>query len=586
MPTFRERMMRMREAAIRGLGGVTGEELHLLRAKQEALDTALRRGPWWFSQNSLLEELDSQTWDYLQSQRDWQVISEFGVTSSAGAYERERQREVQYARWLYRWDTVGWTLITITTDFSIGQQAKLIPADEQMRGIWQDFTSDPENDVFFGHENLIAISDKLLTDGEIFPLLFQSEVDGSARVRYLPTEEIVDIVYDPNDHFRPVLYHRHWVDAFTSTEKDLWYRDWRATPEAIKAVVERGGAQPIVLADDEPEFRERRQTAVLMHMRLRDIGNRGWPLLSRSRPWCSAYSEFLEGRVSLAKAVTSMLDDVEVKGGQRTVADYMAQMRSTLTTGTGFSERNPPPVTASEFVHNQQVKRTRMPLTTGAGDAATDGMTIVAQAGTGARVPPMWLGRSEASQNRATADVTMLPSLLFWSDYANLWAATLRSMLEIVARGKSGNEQVSRDQLAAEFSTVQPLQLDLKTWVEVLQICLENGVLDLDAARQLVVARPEFGFDDPEATIAEIKKRLEKAEKEAEAEAKKQQAQNPPPAVGAPGAAQQGGNGQTPAGGNGAQPPQPAPAPETEIQARERADRAAMLAAYQILTGM
>ena len=45
MPTLRDRVTNLREGAIRTLGGVTGEELRLLRAKQDALDAAIHAGP-------------------------------------------------------------------------------------------------------------------------------------------------------------------------------------------------------------------------------------------------------------------------------------------------------------------------------------------------------------------------------------------------------------------------------------------------------------------------------------------------------------------------------------------------------------
>jgi len=586
MPTLRDRVTNLREGAIRTLGGVTGEELRLLRAKQDALDAAIHAGPWWFNDQHLIRELDTGTWAYLQQQQEYEVITSFGGSTTQDAYERERMREVEYSRYLYRWDTTGWSLITITTDFSIGQQAKLIPADTDMQKLWQDFVSSPDNDVVFGHENLIRISDKVLADGEVFFILFVSEVSGEVQVRYLPTEEITAIAHAPHDRYKAVLYQRTWTEDISRKQNTLWYPDWRATKQDIQDTLKAAGneTQTVELVTDDPELRERGTSIKIIHMRLRDIGERGWPLLSRSRPWCNAYANFLQNRVTLSKAVATFIDDVEIKGGQRAISDYVRSAQSSLKTGDDFVDRNPPPVAGSEWVHNQQSKRQRMPLTTGAGDAATDGMTIVAQAGAGARIPAMWLGRSDSTQNRATAEVTMLPSLMFWTNYAELWGSCFRSMLEVLAMAKEGGDKpINRDRLAAEFSTQQPLQLDLKTFCEVLNGLLDTQVFDLETVRRLVVMRPEWGFDDPDKALDDIAKRIETmqqeeekaAEEAAKAAADAAAKQGTPPGAGQPPAnASPGAATQVPASGKAA---------ESIRESQARMDEAAILAAYQIV---
>lgn len=521
MPTLRERALGVRDSVVSGLGGVAGKRLRELEAQQAALVAAIKTAPWEFTREQLLRELDSGTASFLMGIEGYEMMGDLYGQGGDLSDEMRRLAEVDQSRWLYRYDVNAWTLVTITTDFSVGHDAKLIPKDKKIAEQWSEFWDDRRNQSVLSPESLRRWSDALLCDGELFAPLFVSRVDARTTVRMIRTEEIKEIICDPDDDETPLYYRREYMkkDA-TGIGKvtTTYYQDWAATPEQLKRAVLPDNAEVTTLGD-----RQSSTDVLMIHLRLRDLGNRGWPLLGRARPWAHGYRNFLQNRLTLSKAVATFFEDVEIQGGGRAVSDYITNMRSSLTTGTDYIDRNPPPAAGSQFVHNQQMKRTRQPLTTGAGDAATDGMTILSQAGQAGRLPPMWLGRPDAMQNRATAEVTLLPSLTFWSNYAGIWGNAFRAMLEVVARAhaKVGPGKETDLDLTAEYSTAQPLEIEIDRFAGVLQQAIAAELIDVDIARPLFLNRPELALDDPEQVLADMEKRIEQRKKEADEAAQK-----------------------------------------------------------------
>jgi hypothetical protein len=113
----------------------------------------------------------------------------------------------------------------------------------------------------------------------------------------------------------------------------------------------------------------------------------------------------------------------------------------------------------------------------------------------------MWLGRTDTTQNRSVAEVSILPTLREWASYQLLWRRVFADMYEFVlhmAEKYGGQEfddktcEVTMDApLDAEIGVVAPL---------VIQMASAKLIAPQDAAR-LLLQRRELGVADVEAAV-------------------------------------------------------------------------------------
>lgn len=177
--------------------------------------------------------------------------------------------------------------------------------------------------------------------------------------------------------------------------------------------------------------------------------------------WSRAYRNFLQDRAAVARSVAMYVDKLKVQGSSRAVDQIAARLQSSLVSGTGAHDSNPPPVAGSSWVQNQSIDRERMPLNTGAGDAEKDGAPLLAQAGLAGRVFPHYLGRGEAFR-LATATAMEVPVLKAFSRYQHFWASVWEDMAEIVLGKFQQYSGVTFETTAVDVSTQSIVQTDIK----------------------------------------------------------------------------------------------------------------------------
>jgi hypothetical protein len=150
----------------------------------------------------------------------------------------------------------------------------------------------------------------------------------------------------------------------------------------------------------------------------------------------------------------------------------------------------------------------RKPLTTGAGDAQTDGMTILGQAAMGlGGMPSMWLGRPDAMQNRATAEATLLPTMREWGLYQLLWRGVFGDMAKIVLSAAEqypvGDGREFPDK-SVKVTMDTPLDADATVVVDSLVKLLPLKVLDARTATEVALRVRELGIADADAVLARM----------------------------------------------------------------------------------
>ena len=188
------------------------------------------------------------------------------------------------------------------------------------------------------------------------------------------------------------------------------------------------------------------------------------------------------------RAVAMFVDKIKVQGGSRVVDSIQASLTSSLTGNTNRLETNPNPAPASTWLENQMMDRSRMPLGTGASDDQKSTMIVLGQGSAGTQVPLGWMGRPDSWQNKAVADVSIIPFNEAMQRYQTWWSSVFRDMARIVlsAGGIEDEESLEVD------VTLETLQtIDVAELVAVIDAAVTAGekfALDPKVASNIVTA--------------------------------------------------------------------------------------------------
>jgi hypothetical protein len=413
MPTFRDRVGDL----------FLSKEKKQYREAAELIVDYVKRGPVNFPPELFaqkLTELDPRYRDLLMRQ------IQYGQTQGYEASEEERINMLYDSRQMYDNDVVCEAIIDIWTDFGFGLTVEITPRNNDAKEFWNDFWDAPENSYLLSQRAINDLSTRVLRDGDFLFIFFTDTLEGTTTIRRVDSEFIKGgkskngVITLPDDASVPVLYRRETNVA--GEAKITYYQDWRATDEMVAEV---GTPEDGEIAGDAGTFIR------ALHVAHRQRGSRGWPLLTTGIPWARAYRDFLEDRVAVARAVSMFVDKVIADGGQKATDAIAAKLASTLSTGSD-DESNPRPVAGSTWVENKAATRERMPLTTGASDAETDGVALLAQAGLAGRVYAHYLGRGANVYRLATATSMERPLLRAFNRYQLFWSSVWKDVAKHV----------------------------------------------------------------------------------------------------------------------------------------------------------
>ena len=491
-----------------------GDEYRQLRSASVLFREGSRYAPWvWWHDTvqTRLRELNPDALRWLQQMQGWEELGAGGA-SQQGSEERDRLRAVNRSRWGYDHLILIDRMVNMWTDFAFGQNVNITIKDahgnphEEAQRIFDRFWTSRENSYMLAPSQLNRLSNKLLLDGELFWPFFVSVVDGTVQMRSVDTAQITKVITVPGDDVAVVGYERQSTNGATSAAT-RYYRDWRWEPERLEQALKAaqvGTGQNVLLAARENEATD----VAMMHVAWKGQRARGWPQFGNSVWWAHQYQQFLLWRLTLDRAVATLWEDIETQGGSRATNYFNTLLQSAYATG-GTDETNPAPPVGTPFVHNEGVTRKRMPLTTGAVDAELDGMSIIAYVGLEGGIPPHWLGRPDALQNRATARELLRPVMRQWARYQLLWTNVWRDVARLVLwaattypRQNALQLGCAVDELDIDTTMDTPTDADFADMVTALTAFQDKGILAGQDVTQIAVRLQELGITDQEAAVA------------------------------------------------------------------------------------
>jgi hypothetical protein len=370
----------------------------------------------------------------------------------------------------------------------------ITPIDPDAIPVWDEFWKAKRNSKILGDRNLFVLSSTVLQDGEFYFAFFISKADGETTVRVIPTEQITEIIKDPDDPYKIIYYKREYTNN-SSIPSTIYYKDWQAEDADFTKI---NLPQDAIIADELNGNSISGTDVVMMQVAHRERKGRGWPLMTAGASWSRAYRDFLQDRAAVSKAVATYVDKLKVKGTNRTVDAIRSKLESSLTQSGYGSETNPSPTAGSAWLENDAIDRQRLPLSTGAGDAEKDGTPLLAQAALAGRIFPHYLGRGEAFR-LATATAMEVPMLKAFNRYKLFWSSVWRDMVDIVLSAKEkygGVNYETHDCTVNSDSIIQTSLADITSLSTVVRDSFTSDLLSKDEASKVTKKLIQVGMQN------------------------------------------------------------------------------------------
>lgn len=385
----------------------------------------------WENRDELLNEAASSA-EALLNDDDY-GFDRLGESSKSQIFTDKFRRDlVRTSRVLVEADGISKQSVGLYTDFSVGTGMNTtIKGDESEKAsnLLYDFINNPKNKQVFGAQNQRGLSDKLLTDGEIFFVIFTSN-SGDMVIRYIDCLEIEEIAKDPDDEFSPMFYRRvrnvavpsgkRWGIS-TKTKKDTKvYADWTNDNGSGKygTGVWKDGTKVSAPTN--------KNLGVIFHVKLKATLDRSYPLITAQIKFSTAYRKFVRSRMAIQQGLARIIKIITTKGGKNHINRLKARHQSSKTQSDA-PESNPSPAYASTQIQNDLVKTQTVKQETGAEAAKIDGSMLLSGAGTAVGIFPHYFGYGD-SFRLATATAMEVPMLKRFEAYRNLWIEVYAEM--------------------------------------------------------------------------------------------------------------------------------------------------------------
>lgn len=416
----------------------------------------------------LLEATQSVENELLEEDKGWiRLGASQDILDSATLKTVVQKSRIYCAR-----DPMAKQSIRLWTDYSFGTGMSWDTEEESTKKILNTFWDNILNASVLSARGQRKCSDKLLTDGEIFFAIFLSK---TPSIRTVDPLEITEIVTDPDDRENPRFYRRVWSDA-QSGQHDDYYRSWlNVKGDGVK----NSTGQQVTET----------QEALIYHLAINTIGQRGIPLIYPSLDWITQYRRFLASRISVMLALARFAWRHKVKGGTTAVSSVKAAMEDKT------------PAAGASLVENEAVDTQQLKTDSGAGQAYQDGRMIKLQICSAVGIPEQYFG-DISTGNLATAKTVELPMLKMFQSYQQIWKDTYNDLNNIILEYNNIPEE--KRYVDIDFPAIAPEDAVAASQALAQTVMAFPALADShDVIQQALIV---LGINDPGKVIDELTK--------------------------------------------------------------------------------
>jgi len=366
--------------------------------------------PTLFEFDEILREATQQVEDVLKLEdAGWMNLSAMTANVIPPA---ERITAVKEARLYSLKDPLCRRAVALMTDYSFGTGVTWNMKDEPAKKILKTFWDSPNNKALLSAKGQRKSSDKLLIDGEIFLAVFLGS-NGQATIRRIDPLEIKEFITDPDDIENVRYYRREWVDV-QGKSSITYYRSFAN----IKNEACKDAAGTSVQKNDD---------ALVYHLAINDLGQRGNSYLMPVLEWIKLYRKFLASRVAIMLALARFAWKLKTKGGQAAVDAMKAKLHE-KEIKAGSTE-----------VENEGADLQPIKTDSGASQAYQDGRQIKLQVAAGTGWPEQYFGDISIG-NLATAKTVELPVQKMCESYQAIWQGAYEDIFQLILTHNKVNE--------------------------------------------------------------------------------------------------------------------------------------------------
>ncbi len=299
-------------------------------------------------------------------------------------------------------DPLAKRAVVLMTDYSFGSGVTWNVDDKKASQVLTDFWYSPDNKSMFSAKGQRKSSDKLLIDGEIFFAVFLGK---QTTIRRIDPLEITEFITDPDDLENVRYYKREWTDAQSKSHVD-YYRSFANLKD--EACLDSLGTS-----------HQKTQEALVYHLAINDLNQRGNSYLLAALEWIKLYRKFLASRVAVMLALARFAWKVKVTGGATAVAGVKAVYHEEEIKA------------GSTSIENQGADLQPIRTDSGASQAYQDGRQLKLQVSAGTGFPEQYFGDISIG-NLATAKTVELPVQKMIESYQAIHKGALEDIFDLV----------------------------------------------------------------------------------------------------------------------------------------------------------
>lgn len=382
---------------------------------------------------------------------------------------------ISYSRIMFLKNPLIQRAVEVRSFYVWGQGVKIEADDRAANTIIQNFLDDPLNrKEFTSHSARVKKDQKLQIDGNIFFVLVKPASNGVTALRSLPTDQVLDIICNPQDRRDVWFYKREWTETTinpatgdqTNKPRKALYPDanYAAQKRSNRSRKNKMGEFDVIW--DQPVYHV--QVGHLDDMRF------GVPETYASLDWAKAYKSFLEDWATLVRSISKFAWSITAKKGKVTptrqkLMDMYGEYETTELAEAAIRDKSAVGTRAgSAFISDGDVKLNAINKS-GATTSAQDGKQLRLMVASGMHLPDTILSNDPQQGALATAKTLDRPTELALTDRQTLWADIIKEMLGHVL----GFANVKNKTVKVSFPNI--VEQDMGTWIEALVKAFEGG---------------------------------------------------------------------------------------------------------------
>lgn len=329
--------------------------------------------------------------------------------------------------------------IDVCAAYVFGRGVEVTSSDEDANDVLKEFFE--RNSKTLGPNAMLAHERAKYTDGNIFLAFFADATDtGLVSCRTMDATEIQEVITDPEDNQREILYKRIWTSkTFDIATGQTALKTATAWYPALGVKALADGSTPETIGSYDVNW-----DVQVMHRICGAVSNwtMGCPIVYPAIEWAKTSKEYLEACLTLAQSHAQLAWNITTKGGQLAIEGIKQQVQTTVNAAPSNSlwDTNPPPVDASTWISGPGTTIAPMNVR----NAGLDPSRVKEfrnMVGMVVGIPPTWLGDMETA-NLSTATTLDRPTELGFRAKQVQWeedfAVIAKFVLEVSGKAADG----------------------------------------------------------------------------------------------------------------------------------------------------